>query len=77
MTVCDRDLKDPQIQDYLRSTLTVQKPVNRYSRAGYYGKFLKCPHCDNIYRVYHFAWSALGCLNCKSMVDKEQWSIVQ
>ncbi len=42
----------------------------------YYSKkaaFLKCPHCMAETHVGHFAWSALVCLNCGAMVNKEDW----
>ena len=42
----------------------------------YYSKkaaFLKCPHCMAETHVGHFAWSALICLNCKAIVNKEDW----
>ena len=25
--------------------------------------------------VYHFSWSALGCLKCNAMVDKYEWKL--
>ena len=51
------------------------KTVNRYTRAGKNGKEIICPHCNKISRVYHFSWSAVGCLNCKEMVNKNEWRI--
>ena len=42
----------------------------------YYSKkaaFLKCPHCMAETHVGHFAWSAIACLNCGKMVNKEDW----
>ena len=42
----------------------------------YYSKktaFLKCPHCMAETHVGHFAWSALVCLSCGAMVNKEDW----
>ena len=52
-----------------------QIKVNRYTRAGHNGKEIICPHCDASSRVYHFAWSALGCQWCKTMVEKQEWSL--
>ena len=49
--------------------------VNRYTRAGKNGKEIICPHCNKTSRVYHFSWSAVGCLNCKKMVNKNEWRI--
>lgn len=51
------------------------KSVDRYTRAGLYGKFITCPKCYSTQRVHHFAWSALGCQSCKKMVSKNEWKI--
>ena len=45
------------------------KPITRYTRAGKHGKEIMCT-CGAVHRVYHFAWSGLGCQNCGNMVDK-------
>ena len=50
--------------------------VNKYTRAGKYGKAIVCPVCDNIQTVYHFAWSGLQCLSCKQSVDKYEWRVL-
>ena len=50
--------------------------VNKYTRAGKYGKAICCPVCDNIQTVYHFAWSGLTCLHCKQSVDKYDWEVL-
>ena len=49
--------------------------VNKHTRAGYNGKVIICPECDSRARVFHFAWSALGCLDCNHMVDKYEWKL--
>ena len=46
------------------------KPVDRWTRAGSYGRLIKCPHCSHENRVYHFSWCAVTCQSCKRMVDK-------
>ena len=51
------------------------KPVTRYTRAGHAGKVLKCPKCGAQHRVFHFAWSALGCTSCNAMVNKYEWLV--
>ena len=38
----------------------VWEPVTRYTRAGRNGKMVRAP-CGHTIRVYHFAWSAMGC----------------
>ena len=60
-------------------TLFVPMPqkVNRYTRAGKYGKLITCPKCHHSVPVYHFAWSALGCTNCHEMIEKHDWEIAQ
>lgn len=51
------------------------KKVNRYTRAGNNGKVIVCPECNHHTRVYHFSWSAVGCLGCKEMIEKENWNL--
>tara|TARA_B100000686_G_scaffold340202_1_gene415536 strand:+ start:3441 stop:3695 length:255 start_codon:yes stop_codon:yes gene_type:complete len=50
-------------------------PVKKSVRAGYRGKNIMCPKCRSVTKIYHFAWSALGCQNCKEMVDKYDWYV--
>ena len=52
------------------------KSVNRYTRAGMWGKEIVCPHCDASTTVYHFSWSALSCQECGAMVEKNQWRLL-
>ncbi len=49
--------------------------VTKYTRAGRQGKMIICPECDYKQFVYHFSWSALGCLKCNAMVDKYEWKL--
>ena len=53
------------------------KKVNGYSRAKQNGTVLRCPKCSSTEgnRVYHFAWSAITCQNCREMVEKNEWEI--
>ena len=51
---------------------TTQK-VNRYTRAGKQGKMITCPKCNESVPVYHFGWSALGCIHCNAMINKYEW----
>ena len=57
--------------------LFVPKPikVNRYTRAGRFGKVVECPECNHHQIIYHFSWSALGCLGCKQMIEKQDWNL--
>ena len=48
--------------------------VNRYTRAGKYGRDIECPECLYPTRVYHFAWSALLCGKCGKYFDKYRWT---
>ena len=50
-------------------------PVTKYTRAGYKGKHILCPNCRSISKVYHFAWSGLGCQHCGKMIDKQMWEV--
>lgn len=47
--------------------------VNKHTRAPYYGKYIVCPLCDGLGKVYHFSWCGITCGKCKSMVDKYDW----
>ena len=49
--------------------------VTRYTRAPLKGRAIVCPHCSGSAVVYHFAWSALGCIHCERMIPKDQWLI--
>ena len=51
------------------------KPINRYTRTGKWGKRILCPNCTNQSIVYHFSWSALNCLHCENMINKEKWLV--
>lgn len=55
--------------------MSVRTKVNRYTRAGRDGREIECP-CGWRGRVYHFAWSALGCQECNEMVAKGEWLVV-
>lgn len=59
----------------MRTTTIDFKPITKYARSGKRGKHIMCPNCGSISKVYHFAWSALGCQQCDTMVDKTLWSI--
>ena len=50
--------------------------VSKHTRAGNEGKKIECPHCGAYHTVGHFAWSAVGCQECKEIVDKTEWLIV-
>ena len=52
------------------------KLVNKHTRAGRQGKMIICPECDYKQFVYHFAWSALGCLDCNHLIDKYEWRLL-
>ena len=56
--------------------LTITKKVNRYTRAGQFGKFIVCPHCNQGATVFHFSLSALSCQHCDTMVEKNQWRLL-
>jgi ribosomal protein S27E len=53
------------------------KLVDKNTRAGQEGRVITCPNCNKSSVVYHFSWSALGCINCKEMIDKNKWQIEQ
>ena len=55
--------------------IMTMKNVNRYTRAGKNGKELTCPKCNHTEKVYHFAWSAAGCLGCREYINKEDFLV--
>jgi len=50
------------------------KPITRHTRAPRAGAFIRCPYCQGVSRVTHFAWSALGCQHCEESVQKDRWA---
>jgi hypothetical protein len=50
-------------------------PINRYTRTGKWGKRILCPNCNHQSIVYHFSWSALSCMHCKGMIEKDEWLV--
>lgn len=56
------------------------KKVNKYTRAGTFGRIIVCPRCGLHTRVGHFSWTALGCRaeqygGCGRMVQKADWLV--
>ena len=51
------------------------QPMHKYSRTGFHGRLIKCPHCEGTQRVYHLRSQALKCFTCKAYVDKYDWMI--
>jgi len=47
--------------------------VNKYTRAGVNGKWIKCPNCSQTNKVFHFSWSALVCQCCRDSINKPDW----
>jgi len=58
------------------TTSISSKNVNSRTRAGKNGKFIICPECHQGETVYHFAWSALGCVHCGDMIEKNEWRLL-
>jgi len=50
------------------------KLITRHTRAPKAGAFIRCPYCQNVSLVRHFAWTALACEHCSEMVAKDRWS---
>ena len=49
------------------------RKVKKTERAGSNGRVIVCPECGRNNRVFHFAWSALQCIDCKKMTPKLEW----
>ena len=61
---------------YDMELVLVSEKVTKHTRASRNGKQITCPQCNTTTTVYHFAWSALGCQHCGSMVDKYEWKLL-
>ena len=51
------------------------EPLTTSHRVTMHGRLVRCPHCNNVSRVYHLGFSALQCINCKTMVRKYDWTV--
>ena len=49
------------------------KNVDRFTRAGYKGREIICPMCDNVTTAYHFSWLSLNCTHCDTDISKSLW----
>jgi|TARA_R110000787_G_scaffold72678_1_gene162027 hypothetical protein len=49
------------------------QPVPKWTHAGKAGKMIYCPKCGVPGRVYNFAWSALVCNACATVIEKYEW----
>ena len=59
----------------MNTTTICFKPITNRTRARKNGKLIKCPKCQSVNKVYHFSWSACGCLDCKESIDKLDWLV--
>ena len=53
------------------------KLIQKKDRAGSDGKNIKCPHCENVQRIYHLAWRTVTCHSCNADISKFDWMIDQ
>ena len=54
------------------------QPITSHTRVTRdHGDALKCPRCDYVQSVYHLSWVALQCSHCKTMVNKEDFTILK
>jgi len=54
------------------------QPITSHTRVSRnHGDALQCPHCHYVQSVYHLAWTALQCSHCKTMVNKEDFTILK
>ena len=51
------------------------EPLTTSHRVTMHGRLVRCPHCHHVSRVYHLGFSALQCINCKTMVRKYDWTV--
>ena len=71
---------EDKLNEYLKTSLLNPlkncTKVNRYTRAGKWGKTIVCPECNKVATVYHFAWSGLSCQHGDTMIDKYDWKLL-
>lgn len=48
--------------------------ITDHTHVPYTGTFIKCP-CGEVIRVFHFAWSAIQCISCRNMINKNDWKV--
>ena len=77
MPIMIRDFKHIIVRKGTPTITEHYAPITKHTRAGNNGKRIKCPHCEHVPPVYHFAWSALSCLNCASFPEKGEWLVDQ
>jgi hypothetical protein len=58
------DVRNQELTDVADVAGSAWEPVTRYTRAGKNGKMVRAP-CGHTVRVYHFAWSGMGCSDVK------------
>jgi hypothetical protein len=51
------------------------EPLTKHHRVTMHGRLVRCPHCNHVSRVYHLGFSALQCINCRTMVRKYDWTV--
>jgi hypothetical protein len=49
--------------------------VNKHTRSPRNGREIVCPRCDEKAKVYHFSWTAIECVHCQLIVDKQDWTV--
>ena len=70
------NFSEKTLNDHIKNK-TLTRKVEKYTRASKtHGKFIVCPECNHGSYVFHFAWSALGCQHCGTMVDKYEWKLL-
>ena len=75
MTISYQKWTEQLLNDHIKDK-TLTRKVEKYTRAGMWGKTIVCPECNKVATVFHFSWSALGCQHCGTMVDKYEWKLL-
>ena len=76
MTTSYQEWTEQLLNDHIKDK-TLTRKVEKYTRASKtHGKTIVCPECNKVATVFHFSWSALGCQECGSMVDKYEWKLL-
>lgn len=51
--------------------------VNKYTKAGQFGKTIYCPFCSERKLVSNFRWVLARCQKCRIYINKTNWNIYE
>ena len=61
----------------MQSSYSFQPITSKTRVSRTHGDALQCPHCHYVQSVFHLSWTAMTCTLCKTMVNKEDFTILK